>query len=695
MTDPISPTAAPDTGPEFREAEPYYAVGLSYAPTTWSFDSVSSEATEALKVPFFRRNHLAIEGRRSIPVLWNGFRLEPWLSAGWFWENNGSSQVASAQGAYSTNLSSNGVEIDIGARATHLFGSPVDGTWGLTAGPFVYLERGSYGDSNAGVDPGKNGVRPATYEDYVGTGIGLQIGPTYRTNNVDMDLVFEWAVGKRWLSYDIVGRELARPLGAASASAQRLGARFTIVIHGDAETVFEPPPEMAEAPPEPVAEDVPAPEPPVPAGPAAVTAPVAPTTTVTEPPPAEDEAAAAASVSDSATAATAVAAESRPAAATTAAAATTGTAGPICGDGKVDRGEECDDGNKNNDDDCTNACKKKVAPAGPVCGDRKKEGTEQCDDGNKAAGDGCDPNCQTETVAPAAAAAPAVPEYHAPAVSKPAQKTDLAGLKEELGRKFYWQVAYAMDYAFDGMEVGIRDRIIAVYTPAGGTFNRERFLKDFAGVALAKLRRLQWEQKKGFINDDGILNPHSNSDAEAATFTLGDVNRALKGVGKDIVIGAVFIEAAEAKVIRTLTETSLFTKYGTTARVGIVKASDCAPGHVTIQFGQVDAETNSVTVVNENKNLLSTRGIQHWRLASPKPSGCPAIHNIGTNIGLQAIFPYQHSYKPGDASTKKDGFVVIYLLMATPGTQLGASKAMENTLEAIEELSDGSEAPTL
>jgi cysteine-rich repeat protein len=55
-----------------------------------------------------------------------------------------------------------------------------------------------------------------------------------------------------------------------------------------------------------------------------------------------------------------------------------GGAAPVCGDGHVDQGEECDDGDKNGDTAaCTKACKK------AVCGDGLKGPSEECDDGVK------------------------------------------------------------------------------------------------------------------------------------------------------------------------------------------------------------------------------------------------------------------------------------------------------------------------
>ncbi len=61
----------------------------------------------------------------------------------------------------------------------------------------------------------------------------------------------------------------------------------------------------------------------------------------------------------------------------------------LCGNGKLDPGEECDDGNTAGGDACGANC---TVPA-PVCGNKIKEGVEQCDDGNAIAGDGCEPDC--------------------------------------------------------------------------------------------------------------------------------------------------------------------------------------------------------------------------------------------------------------------------------------------------------------
>src|SRR5437773_627758 len=63
----------------------------------------------------------------------------------------------------------------------------------------------------------------------------------------------------------------------------------------------------------------------------------------------------------------------------------------VCGNGILERGEGCDDGNTDNDDACPSTCQ----PA--FCGDGfLRAGVEQCDDGNHLAGDGCSGDCSNE-----------------------------------------------------------------------------------------------------------------------------------------------------------------------------------------------------------------------------------------------------------------------------------------------------------
>ena len=73
-----------------------------------------------------------------------------------------------------------------------------------------------------------------------------------------------------------------------------------------------------------------------------------------------------------------------------------GTCGPdckiaVCGNGRVDYNEVCDDGNSNNNDDCLNTCQPNV------CGDGiLNPNKEECDDGNLKNGDGCSSTCKKE-----------------------------------------------------------------------------------------------------------------------------------------------------------------------------------------------------------------------------------------------------------------------------------------------------------
>jgi cysteine-rich repeat protein len=61
-----------------------------------------------------------------------------------------------------------------------------------------------------------------------------------------------------------------------------------------------------------------------------------------------------------------------------------------CGDGQLDPGEACDDGNRAPDDGCEDDCS--VTPA-PLCGNGLLDPGEQCDDGNTLDGDACQADC--------------------------------------------------------------------------------------------------------------------------------------------------------------------------------------------------------------------------------------------------------------------------------------------------------------
>lgn len=99
---------------------------------------------------------------------------------------------------------------------------------------------------------------------------------------------------------------------------------------------------------------------------------------------------------------------------------TTSSSGGFCGNALPDPGEECDDGNLEDQDDCKRGCKLNTCGDGvfnplaevcddgntgdgdgcehdciptPVCGNRVLERGEGCDDGNKTNGDGCESDC--------------------------------------------------------------------------------------------------------------------------------------------------------------------------------------------------------------------------------------------------------------------------------------------------------------
>ena len=68
---------------------------------------------------------------------------------------------------------------------------------------------------------------------------------------------------------------------------------------------------------------------------------------------------------------------------------------PFCGDGNLDAGEQCDDGNNVDGDGCEGDCTLTPDPE-PFCGDGNLDAGEQCDDGNNVDSDGCSSTCQNE-----------------------------------------------------------------------------------------------------------------------------------------------------------------------------------------------------------------------------------------------------------------------------------------------------------
>ena len=65
---------------------------------------------------------------------------------------------------------------------------------------------------------------------------------------------------------------------------------------------------------------------------------------------------------------------------------------PICGNGTIESGEECDDSNTTQCDGCSASCQTEE------CGNGLIECTEECDDGNVTSGDGCSDVCVSTPV---------------------------------------------------------------------------------------------------------------------------------------------------------------------------------------------------------------------------------------------------------------------------------------------------------
>ncbi len=67
---------------------------------------------------------------------------------------------------------------------------------------------------------------------------------------------------------------------------------------------------------------------------------------------------------------------------------------PRCGDGKVENQEQCDDGDDDDHDSCTTACRLAICGDGAIYTEYEK-----CDDGNAVANDGCSVMCGSDAVA--------------------------------------------------------------------------------------------------------------------------------------------------------------------------------------------------------------------------------------------------------------------------------------------------------
>lgn len=76
----------------------------------------------------------------------------------------------------------------------------------------------------------------------------------------------------------------------------------------------------------------------------------------------------------------------------------------VCGNGRIEPGEACDDNNKVNGDGCSStcvvennySCNGEPSVCQKLCGNGVKDPGEACDDGNVQGGDGCSPTCTVE-----------------------------------------------------------------------------------------------------------------------------------------------------------------------------------------------------------------------------------------------------------------------------------------------------------
>jgi cysteine-rich repeat protein len=66
---------------------------------------------------------------------------------------------------------------------------------------------------------------------------------------------------------------------------------------------------------------------------------------------------------------------------------------PVCGNGMIEDGESCDDGNATGMDGCSATCQSEHLCC---CGNGVIEPGEACDDGNQIDGDGCNWTCEVE-----------------------------------------------------------------------------------------------------------------------------------------------------------------------------------------------------------------------------------------------------------------------------------------------------------
>jgi cysteine-rich repeat protein len=131
-----------------------------------------------------------------------------------------------------------------------------------------------------------------------------------------------------------------------------------------------------------------------------------------------------------------------------------------CGNGIVEPGEQCDDGNLDNTDECLDTC------LSASCGDNWVQSGEQCDDGNTRDGDACDHVCQAAIPCPN----PATKVTDLGDGTIEVRPMDLAPSDSRYGKCDSINIQYALDMANPG------DKVLLSRGELAGEYVFDRFL---------------------------------------------------------------------------------------------------------------------------------------------------------------------------------------------------------------------------
>jgi cysteine-rich repeat protein len=176
-----------------------------------------------------------------------------------------------------------------------------------------------------------------------------------------------------------------------------------------------------------------------------------------------------------------------------------------CGDGVLDRGEQCDDGNAVDGDGCESSCTL------PACGNRIRDVGERCDDGNLANGDGCSAACTASTTTYVKASNTRTNDQFGTAVALSADGSTLAVGAPDEGS------------AATGVDGDQADRsasfagAVYVFTRSGTTWQQQAYLK-----ASNTRAGLQFGMTLALSADGSTLAVGAQFEPSAATGVNGD-----------------------------------------------------------------------------------------------------------------------------------------------------------------------------